>query len=51
MAFYVAGGGPAANKSPLMKPLALSVKEQKALVAFLESLSDPGARVSPPKLP
>jgi cytochrome c peroxidase len=51
VAFYVAGGGPAANKSPLVKPLDLSVKEQKALVAFLRSLTDRTARVDPPKLP
>jgi cytochrome c peroxidase len=51
IAFYVAGGGPAPNKSPLMKPLALSLKEQKALVAFLESLTDPTAEVTTPRLP
>ena len=51
IAFYVAGGGPAPNKSPLMKPLALSLKEQKALVAFLESLTDPTAEVTTPRVP
>jgi cytochrome c peroxidase len=51
IAFYVAGGGPAPNKSPLMRPLALSPKEQKALVAFLESLTDPTAEVTTPRLP
>ncbi|HEV7865787.1 MAG TPA: cytochrome c peroxidase, partial [Acidimicrobiia bacterium] len=51
VAFYVGGGGPAANKSPLVKPLDLSVKEQKALVAFLRSLTDRNATVDPPKLP
>ena len=51
VAFYTAGGGPASTKSPLVKPLDLTVKEQKALVAFLRSLTDPTARVTPPKLP
>jgi cytochrome c peroxidase len=51
VAFYVSGGGPAAHKSPLMKPLALSIEEQRALVAFLRSLTDPTARVTTPKLP
>ena len=37
--FYVAGGGEAPNKSDLLKPLELSVKEQADLVSFLESLS------------
>jgi cytochrome c peroxidase len=51
VAFYVAGGGPAPTRSPLVKPLALSAKEQKALVAFLRSLTDPTAKVDAPKLP
>ncbi len=51
VAFYVAGGGPAPNKSPLMKPLDLNAKEQKALVAFLRSLTDPSAKVDTPRLP
>jgi cytochrome c peroxidase len=51
VAFYVGGGGPAPTKSPLIKPLDLSPKEQKALVAFLKSLTDPSAKVTPPKLP
>jgi cytochrome c peroxidase len=51
MAFYVAGGGPSPGKSPLMKPLALTTAEQKALVAFLESLTDPAAEVTTPRLP
>ncbi|MEE8118197.1 MAG: cytochrome c peroxidase [Gammaproteobacteria bacterium] len=37
--FYNAGGGDAPNKSKLLKPLELSVKEQADLVSFLESLS------------
>jgi len=37
--FFDAGGGPAPNKSPLLKPLGLSEEEKRDLVAFLESLS------------
>ena len=37
--FYNVGGGTAANKSPLIKPLKLSEREKKDLVAFLEALS------------
>jgi cytochrome c peroxidase len=51
VAFYVGGGGPAPNKSPLMKPLNLNAQEQKALVAFLRSLTDPSATLEPPRLP
>ena len=51
VAFYAGGGGPAPTRSPLIKPLDLSAGEQKALVAFLRSLTDPTARVTPPKLP
>ena len=39
VAFYNNGGGPDRHKDPLIKPLGLSSKEQKDLVAFLESLS------------
>jgi cytochrome c peroxidase len=51
VAFYVGGGAPGPNKSPLVKPLDLNAEEQKALVAFLRSLTDPGARVDVPRLP
>ena len=51
VAFYVGGGGNVPNKSPLMKPLNIDAKEQRALVAFLRSLTDPGARVDLPRLP
>jgi cytochrome c peroxidase len=51
VAFYAGGGGPGPNKSPLIKPLDLSAKEQKALVAFLRSLTDPTAQVEVPRLP
>jgi cytochrome c peroxidase len=37
--FYDQGGGEAQNKTPLLKPLKLSAKEKKDLVAFLEALS------------
>ncbi|HEV8626176.1 MAG TPA: cytochrome c peroxidase [Acidimicrobiia bacterium] len=51
VAFYAGGGGPGPNKSPLVKPLDLNAKEQKALVAFLRSLTDPTAQVEVPRLP
>jgi cytochrome c peroxidase len=51
VAFYVGGGGSAPTKSPLVKPLDLDAKEQRALVAFLRSLTDPSARVDVPRLP
>jgi len=51
VAFYVAGGGSNPNKSPLVKPLDLDAEEQKALVAFLRSLTDPTARLDVPRLP
>lgn len=51
VAFYVGGGSPGPNKSPLMKPLDLTSEEQQALVAFLRSLTDTSARVDPPPLP
>ncbi|MBN3563826.1 cytochrome-c peroxidase [Aliamphritea spongicola] len=39
VSFYNDGGGVDSNKSPLIKPLGLSVKEQGDLVSFLEALS------------
>jgi cytochrome c peroxidase len=36
--FYSRGGGPVSGKSPLLRPLALSADEKRALVAFLKSL-------------
>jgi cytochrome c peroxidase len=51
VAFYVGGGLPGPAKSPLMKPLDLDAQEQKALVAFLRSLTDRSARVDVPRLP
>ena len=51
VAFYAGGGGPGPTKSPLVKPLDLNAREQKALVAFLRSLTDPTAQVEGPRLP
>jgi cytochrome c peroxidase len=51
VAFYVGGGSSVPNQSPLMKPLDLDASEQKALVAFLRSLTDRSARVDVPRLP
>jgi cytochrome c peroxidase len=39
VAFYNVGGGEDSQKSELLKPLGLSVREQNDLVAFLKSLS------------
>lgn len=50
--FYDRGGGEAANKSPLLKPLGLSAREKKDLIAFLEALSmDQPLVHDDPKLP
>jgi cytochrome c peroxidase len=52
VAFYNSGGGEAANKTELLKPLNLSAKEQKDLVAFLEALSmEKPLLMDDPKLP
>jgi cytochrome c peroxidase len=51
VAFYNAGGGAHPNKSPLVTPLGLSAEEQKALVAFLESLSGDQLIIERPDLP
>jgi cytochrome c peroxidase len=37
--FYDQGGGQGSSKSPLLKPLNLSGKEKKDLIAFIEALS------------
>jgi cytochrome c peroxidase len=50
--FYDQGGGAAQNKTPLLKPLKLTVQEKKDLVAFLEALSmDEPLIHDDPKLP
>lgn len=40
IAHYNSGGKNHVNKSPLVKPLSLSVKEQEALISFLKTLTD-----------
>ena len=57
--FYNEGGGDddatkyagQSTKTPLLKPLGLTDEEQKALVAFLESLSGEEILMDPPVLP
>ena len=50
--FFNKGGGKnVANKSKMLKPLHLTLKEEKELVAFLESLHGPAFIISPPELP
>lgn len=50
--FYNRGGGEAATKTALVKPLGLSADEVKDLVAFLEALSmDEPLLMETPKLP
>ena len=50
--FYDMGGGTAANKSPLLKPLKLTEQEKKDLLAFLDALSmDKPLLHEAPKLP
>jgi cytochrome c peroxidase len=51
VAFYNAGGGTHANKSPRLRPLGLTVDEQRALVEFLESLSGDPVVIERPELP
>ena len=49
--FYNRGGGDDGQKSPLLKPLKLSLEEKKALIAFLQSLSGEEVVVQQPALP
>ncbi len=49
--FFNKGGGSVPNKSVLLKPLHLTVTQEKALVAFLESLDGPPFVITPPELP
>jgi cytochrome c peroxidase len=51
VAFYNAGAGVHENKSPMLEPLGLTDGEQKALVAFLESLSGDALVIERPDLP
>ncbi len=48
---YDKGGIDNPNLDPLMLPLGLSAEEKLALVAFLEALTGPYAKVEPPALP
>jgi cytochrome c peroxidase len=50
--FFNKGGGiDVPNKSKMLKPLHLTLNEEKELVAFLESLNGPAFVISPPVLP
>lgn len=49
--FFNQGGGPAPNKSPLLKPLGLSSAEKQALAAFLASLTGSYPSVRAPRPP
>lgn len=51
VAFYNVGAGVHENKSPALKPLGLTDAEQKALVAFLKSLSGDPLVIERPDLP
>ncbi|MCH8322229.1 MAG: photosynthetic protein synthase I [Proteobacteria bacterium] len=51
VAFYDAGGGAAANKSPRLIPLGLTDAEKADLVTFLESLTGDAPNVIVPDLP
>ncbi len=53
VAFYNQGGGKDGwgTKTPILEPLNLSAGEQKALVAFLESLSGERITMDAPPLP
>ena len=46
--FFTRGGGEAAGRSPLLRPLDLSTEEKEDLIAFLHSLSGTLPRVRPP---
>lgn len=49
--FYDRGGGQGLNKDPRLKPLHLTAREKKALVAFLKSLTGDKPKVKAPNLP
>ncbi|MBI3076633.1 MAG: photosynthetic protein synthase I [Deltaproteobacteria bacterium] len=51
VAFYDGGGGGHRNKSPLLKPLALTAADKRALVEFLKSLSGEPVAIDRPELP
>jgi cytochrome c peroxidase len=45
------GGTPNPSLDPLVRPLDLTARERRDLVAFLEALTGPEPKVAPPKLP
>ena len=49
--FYDAGGGDAARRSRLLRPIGLSVDEKADLVAFLQSLTGDPPTITAPDLP
>ena len=49
--FYNRGGGDDPHKDPQLKPLDLNDQEQKALVAFLKTLSGAVWEITPPESP
>ena len=51
VAFFNKGGGDVPGKSSLLKPLHLTLTEEKELVAFLASLDGPPFAISQPGLP
>lgn len=51
VAFYDRGGGQHRNKSPLLKPLGLTVAEKRALVEFLKSLAGDPVVIERPDWP
>ncbi len=49
--FFNKGGGNIPNKSKLIKPLHLTLKQEYELVAFLKALDGPKFHITAPKLP
>ncbi|MHB8291422.1 MAG: cytochrome c peroxidase, partial [bacterium] len=49
--FFNEGGGNIPNKSKLIKPLNLTLKQEYEIVAFLKSLDGPKFNITAPKLP
>ncbi len=49
--FFNEGGGNIPNKSKLIKPLHLTLKQEYEVVAFLKALDGPKFNISAPKLP
>jgi cytochrome c peroxidase len=49
VAYYNAGGSADPEKDPRIKPLGLTMEEQKQLVAFLKSLTSMSLPGAPPR--